>query len=475
MPKSLLKAMLGFCIAVTVTSCDQNKTVDAPFDSLSQPVTYVVKRVSNVETVSLETATKVAERFLSPKRKTRSGASVDDTFIINDSEGNPACFVINYANNGGFVIVSAKKDVEPILAYSETGNFSMEVMENTGASILMEENKYLVEHADQLPDSVKLANRIIWEQLDYEEETLHLEYSRSYDDVYRLFMSQQEEWRNAGYEFWNLAEFKKTSMFASMSADDQWAITNLPYGNANKDYFGGVEHTTFVIAKDDSKMYDLRTSEWAQTCPYNMFVPNLDPLGCTTVAAGQIMRFHKYPKNLNWAEMYRNDKYPTATTAEFLYDLALKIGVEFKPGGSPASIVQVQNALKEYGYSSTRTKHSAGRVKTDIINSRPVYMRGSSIDITKPGHAWVCEGYTKTQTNPHYELWCLEDCPSGYEPTMFYCIYEWDPSSISILEHFYMNWGYYGQGNAWFSDSNIKMYNGNYCKDREDLTEIQHR
>ena len=44
---------------------------------------------------------------------------------IKDDNGNDAIYVVNFANDGGFVLVSAVKNIQPILAYSNSGYFSL--------------------------------------------------------------------------------------------------------------------------------------------------------------------------------------------------------------------------------------------------------------------------------------------------------------------------------------------------------------
>lgn len=473
MYKVLINGLAALGTIFFITSCDSNQKDDTALEDLNQPVCCVLKRASANECVSLSTAEKVADRFLTAGRKSRTGRSIGESFTVNDSEGNPTCYVINYADNAGFVIVSATKDVEPILAYSETGNFTSEVMEKTGASIIMGENKYLIEHSEQLPESIKIANRINWEQLDYEEEIVQLESSRSYDDVYHVYMSQLNEWRAAMYEYWELAEFKKTTMFASMSEEDKDAITKLPYGNANRDYFGGVEHTTFVVYKDHANTLGYVTSEWGQYWPYNIYAPNKASLGSATIAAGQIMYYHKYPTTIRWSEMPKNATQSTPITAAFLYELAQKIGVNFDYG-STASLTGVQKAFNSYGYSCSIIPHSAVKVQNEILQSRPVYMRGVEKD-TEITHDWTCDGYQRSNAYSQYELWCLEDCPSGYEPTQFYCIYSWGERYAPAWEKYLMNWGSDGKNNGWFSDNEFNEFIGSFSQGRTDIIGIQHK
>lgn len=44
---------------------------------------------------------------------------------IRDTNGEVAMYVINFADDAGFVVVSATKKYEPILAFSDKGNFNV--------------------------------------------------------------------------------------------------------------------------------------------------------------------------------------------------------------------------------------------------------------------------------------------------------------------------------------------------------------
>ena len=44
---------------------------------------------------------------------------------IRDAKGETAMYVINFADDAGFVVVSATKKYEPILAFSDKGNFNV--------------------------------------------------------------------------------------------------------------------------------------------------------------------------------------------------------------------------------------------------------------------------------------------------------------------------------------------------------------
>ena len=85
-----------------------------------------------------------------------------DMEIIRDIQGNPAIYVMNYENDGGFVLVSAKKDCPPVLAYNHKGHFAV----NTGVEPVQDwlsENAEIVNHAgDYIPADTISFFRNLW-------------------------------------------------------------------------------------------------------------------------------------------------------------------------------------------------------------------------------------------------------------------------------------------------------------------------
>ena len=56
---------------------------------------------------------------------TRSSVNNEVTEIKDSITGEPLLYIVNYGGNKGFVLISASKNTTPILAYSDTGHFSL--------------------------------------------------------------------------------------------------------------------------------------------------------------------------------------------------------------------------------------------------------------------------------------------------------------------------------------------------------------
>lgn len=89
-----------------------------------------------------------------------------ETSTICDSEGNKALYIVNYPENGGFYIISARKEGCPVLAFSTEGNFNISDFKESDLLIWLETSAHLVTHMQAVsPDSAAL-NRKRWTQFE---------------------------------------------------------------------------------------------------------------------------------------------------------------------------------------------------------------------------------------------------------------------------------------------------------------------
>lgn len=187
-------------------------------------------------------------------------------------------------------------------------------------------------------------------------------------------------------------------------------------------------------------------------------------LGCTTIAAGQIMKYCKFPSDIDWNAMPNAIDVPDITLCSFLKELHDKIGVNSDGG---ATIDQANKAFKSYGYKTSVISHDLSKVLASLEKKIPVYMRGTDNALGE-GHAWVCDGYKRSEPYDEYILCVIEtedECAIGFSTEQEYKSYSQTPGLI----YTHMNWGWYGDKNAYFWDSNIKTANGNYSTNRKDI------
>lgn len=94
------------------------------------------KTIGKDGAITEDEAVGIAGKFLGRSNPSRSaGTSISKVMAVTESaeldskvskvQNDTLAYVVNYANDGGFVVVSSKRIANPILAYSDKGNFSM--------------------------------------------------------------------------------------------------------------------------------------------------------------------------------------------------------------------------------------------------------------------------------------------------------------------------------------------------------------
>lgn len=192
---------------------------------------------------------------------------------------------------------------------------------------------------------------------------------------------------------------------------------------------------------------------WNQNAPYNTDCPkfyyqgwNYDTLaGCAAIAAGQIMRYYKYPAKgsgsvsyesyigvqgqeivtavdrdfshhtYDWSKIRGNYVFTgngtaaeRAEVAKFVADVACASYMNFDPTASATTDLRVAQALKQhFGYDRSlqlvdhsfySTEEWADLLRAELDAHRPVYLSGANVTNTAngdmlSGHAFVVDGY----------------------------------------------------------------------------------
>ena len=146
-------------------------------------------------------------------------------------------------------------------------------------------------------------------------------------------------------------------------------------------------------------------ANWGQGAPYNSDVSGGLPLGCVTVAVGQLMRYYERPAYFGWSDMpYRGGS--SATLSAFLAQLRRELKVT--AGGSSTNDDAIR-VLNSYKYNCKLAAHNASAVYSALDDNRPVYTSGTDKSRDK-GHAWVIDGSNAVTTYTEYKLYVLNDC-----------------------------------------------------------------
>ncbi|MBN2756777.1 MAG: C10 family peptidase [Bacteroidales bacterium] len=354
--KFTLKKGLYLLAFVFLFSCQKSEDNVLP-DNNSMYFVSIDAAVSIASAIDLKNA-------MSLKRlKTTKSTNRKVKEIIHVSQNNEVSFyVINYKGNKGFVIISADTRQIPILAFSETGNFSMDNI-NNGLQAWMDDNQNIIteiRNGDiEMPEYIKL----LWEEFE--------------------------------------------NMICLIPIPDDDTPSTDEDGNIEWDFDDYNDVDDYINKFIYEEKGPLMETEWAQRNGYNASLTPIDgqlpPAGCVAVAMGQIMKYHNYPVNYNWAAMYNT--VATTETADLMRDIGESVGMNYslEASGIPDDDAEyvIERALENvFGYSTTTHYIDyAGGAYLDVVeelrNSRPVLFKGLDSNLGG-GHAWVCDGYLRT-------------------------------------------------------------------------------
>lgn len=475
MKKRILFLML---LNIVLYSCTTEHLENCEVNVIESKVAHLSK-IDTSTIVDAKKAEHIAKHFQKQQNLTRVTGhkkKIKEIQTLKDENGKDLLYIVNYKDNQGFVIISAVQDYEPILAFENYGNFRLEDTEQSGVSLWLDQQKKTIKSVSQLPDSTKQAFRRMWTEYNIQKEEIPL--TRSYNDVISFMYLKVYQWEQEGYEVFRYADIRDTPFFNELPSELIIQIRNA-VDSADPRY-GGRDNATFLLKKKNTKQEFVPTmlkTNWQQKNGFNQYVPNNSPVGCVPVAMGQIMKYHEYPKNYPWDQM-AND-YATPATANFLYNIGVNMGMEFKPDGSGANIDQALSAFKnKYGYTSAKkVEHSFASVHQELFAGRPVYMRGYDssgfLGMKRKGHAWVCDGLLHQASYYEYQVFILEDTYDGSEPTEMSFIYKAEVSANSSSTYLHMNWGW-NKYNGYFSDNDLWIHdeNLNFAHGRQDIINI---
>lgn len=454
-------------------------------DELTAQETAEEIRQISEDVNSAEVDNILSSLFSNKKGRSDNGYTIS---LLKDRDGKDCIICVNYDNNGGFALISAKKTHEPILAYAEDGNFTID------SELPFPLNEWIsramngISESKSLPaDSLsKIAG--IWHRyenlkpfLKSRADQVDPDHSRlvylSYEEYLDLFHKMKpyiDSWAAQGNRVYSiddyqnglsfgdkyqLAGYVQGNIFAAYS-EDYWAVTvvrEVDYGNA------------FLYGKD-------LNVKWNQTNGYNQrlsLIPGSEseryPVGCVPVAVGQLMYGFKYPTFYNWAQMPSSGR-GNMVVSDFLFDVFTKCksthryDSEHKKYVTGTDIENMEDALNHYGYTFDHLKGSS--ITSNIIYKLPAIMNSEFTKMlngkeTPSYHAWIIESGRLIESYTEVEIWTFT------YPDEFKCIYS-ENLDFNNSKLFYVNWGWGGLYNANFVFNYMLPnpdYTRNYLKD----------
>lgn len=321
-------------------SCSKDKPIDNEISFSKEYHVYI------------EDANKVASKAyytLSKESLSKKGKSVKSINELKNDKGVNYLYIINY-NDGGFILLSADKRTQPVLAFSDKNNFNVEdTTYPLGLKFWLEDSKKQITSIQNSNLTQSDEERIAWERIQ-----------------------------------------------DSIIVNDK----KIPPPPLEECY----DHYEYYT-KDP-----ILNTKWEQSSGFNYELPYITCsgnsvhvlAGCGPIAIAQVMRYNEYPNDYNWSNMPA--LYATTTTASFIkdiHDAAYSVDnayPAYQCTSTGLASDMMDDILKsEFNYSSaTYANYNHTTVKSNISMNRPVILGGYS---DTSGHAWVCDGY---KTTTHY-------------------------------------------------------------------------
>ncbi len=338
------------------------------------------------QNVSFDKAQKVATNYLSWLKGSKGELpTMRMVYSVNNiTQDIPAAYVF-VADEGGFVIVSGSECEDPIIGYSDEGYID----------------------PNNMPPSL-------------------------------------EYWLNSYCE--DIMDFQNLNITATSEVKNQWEAI--------------LSNTLEPITADKAPAY-LLTDRWGQGDPgsptYNLYCPEKNGrtsvVGCVATAMSQIIRYWQYPAvgqdrvaykpsglpylAVDFDTAYYDydlmpDRLTTASsmdqvraTAMLCYHAGVSVRMDYDPDGSGTLSELVVQALPKYFKYQTprqriRTTMSAVRwcdtLRQEINNLRPIYYSAydPGSDGQHAGHAFVCDGYSRIDTNKFHFNWGWDGSGNGF-------------------------------------------------------------
>ncbi len=418
----------------TIMSCSKDMNVSsADIVTLIDNGLYVSKTDTVIKSTD---AVKVANLFSFNGTEATKGnfsKSVKSVNEFKDSESELGVYVVNY-EGGGWVLVSSTKKHYPILAYSDKGIFCTDTL--NGVSQYLNSYKREINRKHKLPVSDVKSEMEAWKV--YEEKNMPGYYmTKDSDPITSLIGESVIQWSNEGYDVYPITEDEIDGLPANVLAEFKALAA------AAEDYGEEYHNTSFILKKSEANQPNynnyMLSTEWHQTGVYNDQLDGDYPLGCGTVAIGQILWYHGKYSDWSWVGKITN----IDSIGVFLKNIRDRIVTNSQTGQTNA--YQIKSMLRSEDYDFLDATPSNTNVPYVLSNYGPIFMHGQS---SSSGHAWVCDGSTSYNSYRIYKLMTISIFGElEYVENTNY------RSSTMNHNYFHMNWGWDGDYNGWYTDN----------------------
>ena len=465
--KRYIKGLILSAYFFSLASCSN----DIPMEVISK------KDSKNVEVAKLKRLSKgifdlsendaeiVAKLYNKKNKSTRAFEDQDikEIIPIKNEKGETLIYAVNFTD--GYIFVSASKKYYPILAMIDHGSYKTN-HEAFGEDVIVHDMLNMIELCKK---DTTLNPKVAYEWERFEEYPSSLstradincpteeEYQIAYDD---LLFDVTEATEGILRKLTDCKNILPEEIYKSYCSRAEGFWDDL-YGGTKYSW----EHTAMVaeyINDIDEEYGSYLTTKWDQNFDYT----TENPGGCVTIATGQLMKYFRFPTNINWNAM--SDSYMNTATCDFLKDLRVMLKISDTGSGYLSEAAKV---LSGYGYNCTVISHNPTEVYKSLAQKKPVSQSGVVPGKTV-GHNWICDGYRYHKPGKRYVLYCL-----GFSETnpdeLVYRRAEYDPYIEWIntgLTYFHNVWGWGGYYDGWYLDNLSRMPSDmQYTTKRSDL------
>ena len=439
----LLSLVLVFTQSCT-TKDEENLGSENKSELVSKDDLYIERAPTSISMVD---ANKMATLFKGVTPATRAATAYEVTTLSDSVSGKPLLYVINYGHDNGFVVISASKNTQPILAFSDKGKFVFDA--DHPSMDLVNDFKQIVKEAQLCTsDSLRIRYALQWASFEKTSETVLTRALPS--EIEQRKAKEREYQESLGYRC--LGDLTTAQYF--LSFDDYEAFMREIEDCSDPQYDYRQVTQIFVKTIRQDSIGELLKTHWHQGSPFNIGTSN-DYAGCTPIAIAQIAYYHKYPSKYDWDNIAIDPVYNTALS-NLMNDIWKACDAKFKSDGTHSNIGKAKETFEKFGYKvSLKDKYIINDdLSSQIKAGNPVYIRGENSEGT--GHAWVCDGYKwirdlvivtliKKPNDPRFKI--VPMSPNGF---MIYDATGLKNKDSDAGEYFHMNFGLRDGTDSWY-------------------------
>lgn len=455
MQKKSMISICQFIFMVLIAVILNSACTDAILDEQQEPhiINFISEEIPQSSTdPAIVTQTDIENIIKRTCATTKSLSQVQQGYSVQVIKGNsdmPVMYAVNFTT-GGFMLISATKNYYPILAYSETGNFST----NHNIGGLDEwQNLFIknIEESFSQPSDTILKYRSMWHKYSNKQYIIP---TTKNDNPFRYltteeFMRLQKilqdsvmSWQSKGFNTYDVYQIPPDCDISP----EEWAI--MLEGAIYPLYQDCIRQLSVIVEREvvsySRKVANFLQTTWDQEPGYNAYYPFIDtkqaPAGCGPVALAQVMKYYEHPNNFNWNAMSSDQ--PTDETARLLFDIAERCDAKYSPKLTTVTFNKSKEVLKSYGYSINANPNWS--ISSDCYMKKPIITCGRAKNENEDvGHMWVISGCDHTTIMHRFEVWTFKtkdrfEMLDYYSPTLFSTDYD------------YMNWGWGGYLNGYY-------------------------